>query len=186
MQYHVDGTLVPASDATVSVRDRGFMYGDAAFETLRAYGGEVFEWEAHRERLQRTADTLGFGDAVPDDLHDRVRETLAANDLDEAYVKLSVTRGVQPGKLTPAEEVDPTVVVIVKELPAVAPSASRSGVVRRPSRRSVHAASPTSRCQPTRRRTTTSTASSPGWNSDVRGPTTTRPTSVSSGTWRGT
>ncbi|MDG5776960.1 aminotransferase class IV [Haloarculaceae archaeon H-GB1-1] len=117
MQYHVDGTLVPASDATVSVRDRGFMYGDAAFETLRAYGGEVFEWEAHRERLQRTADTLGFGDAVPDDLHDRVRETLAANDLDEAYVKLSVTRGVQPGKLTPAEEVDPTVVVIVKELP---------------------------------------------------------------------
>ncbi|MFB6308462.1 MAG: aminotransferase class IV [Haloarculaceae archaeon] len=117
MQYHVNGELVPAGEATVSVRDRGFMYGDAAFETLRAYGGEVFEWQAHRERLQRTAERLGFGDAVPADLRERVTETLEANDLEEAYVRLSVTRGVQPGKLTPDPEVDPTVVVIVNELP---------------------------------------------------------------------
>ncbi|MFB6223261.1 MAG: aminotransferase class IV [Haloarcula sp.] len=117
MQYHVDGALVPEDEATVSVRDRGFMYGDAAFETLRAYGGDPFEWEAHRERLQRTAETLGFADAVPDDLRERVDETLAANDLDEAYVRLSVSRGVQPGKLTPGTEIDPTVVVICKGLP---------------------------------------------------------------------
>jgi branched-chain amino acid aminotransferase len=117
MQYHVDGRLVPADRATVSVRDRGFMYGDAAFETLRVYGGTPFRWDAHRDRLQRTAETLGFGAAVPDDLRERVDETLAENDLDEAYVKLSVTRGVQPGKLTPDPDVDPTVVVICSELP---------------------------------------------------------------------
>jgi branched-chain amino acid aminotransferase len=68
MEYHVDGDLVPADEASVSVRDRGFMYGDAAFETLRAYGGDPFAWAAHRERLQHTAETLGFGDHVPDDL----------------------------------------------------------------------------------------------------------------------
>jgi len=117
MHYHVDGDLVPADEATVSVRDRGFMYGDAAFETLRAYGGDPFAWDAHRERLQRTAETLGFADAVPDDLRERVDETLAANDLTEAYVRLSVTRGVQPGKLTPDHDVDPTVVVLCSELP---------------------------------------------------------------------
>jgi branched-chain amino acid aminotransferase len=117
MQYHVDGALVPEDEATVSVRDRGFMYGDAAFETLRAYGGEPFRWDAHRERLRRTAETLGFADAVPDDLRERVDETLAANDLQEAYVRLSVTRGVQPGKLTPGSDIDPTVVVICKGLP---------------------------------------------------------------------
>jgi branched-chain amino acid aminotransferase len=116
-QYHVDGDLVPAAQATVSVRDRGFMYGDAAFETLRAYGGHVFEWPAHEARLRRTCETLGFGEAVPDNLRNRIRETLQANDLDNAYVRLSVTRGVQPGKLTPDPDVDPTVVVIVKDLP---------------------------------------------------------------------
>jgi branched-chain amino acid aminotransferase len=118
MQYHVDGDLVPADEATVSVRDRGFMYGDAAFETLRAYGGSIFEWDAHVDRLRRTCEAIGLDHGLPDDdLHDRVLETLDANDLGDAYVKLSITRGVQPGKLSPDPEVDPSVVVIVSELP---------------------------------------------------------------------
>ena len=118
LQYHVDGDLVPADAATVSVRDRGFMYGDAVFETLRAYGGDVFRWDAHAERLAGSAAAISLDHGLSDDdLKRRVDETLAANDLDDAYVKLSVTRGVQPGKLTPSPDVDPTVVVQVKPLP---------------------------------------------------------------------
>ncbi len=117
--YHVDGDLVPTAEATLNVRDRGFMYGDAAFETLRVYGGEPFEWERHASRLRETCEVLGFVDSLPPafDLRERVTETVAANDLTEAYARLSVTRGVQPGKLTPGPEVDPTIVVIVAELP---------------------------------------------------------------------
>jgi branched-chain amino acid aminotransferase len=115
--YHVDGSLRPAAEASVSVEDRGFLYGDAAFETLRAYGGSVFAWDAHRERLADTCASLGMADAVPADLGERVRETLAANGFEDAYLRVSVTRGVQPGKLTPRAEVDPTVVVIAKPLP---------------------------------------------------------------------
>jgi branched-chain amino acid aminotransferase len=117
MYYHVNGELVEAEEATVPVRDRGFQYGDAAFETLRAYGGELFAWDDHRDRLQRTAETLGFGDAVPDDLRARIDATLARNDLTDAYVKVSVTRGIQNGGLTPSQAVDPGVVVMVRGLP---------------------------------------------------------------------
>ena len=118
MLYHVNGDLVPEDDATVSVRDRGFTYGDAAFETLRAYGGALFQWEAHADRLTETCDLLLLDHGLDrEDLRKRVRETLEANGLEDAYVRLSITRGVQPGKLTPAPEVDPTVVVIVKKLP---------------------------------------------------------------------
>ncbi|WP_158853441.1 aminotransferase class IV [Halorhabdus sp. CUG00001] len=119
MQYHVDGEIVPAEEATVSVRDRGFQYGDGAFETLRAYGGEIFAWDAHADRLEATAQTLGFAEAIPsrDDLRARIDETVSANDLDDAYVKLSITRGSQPGKLTPDPAVDPTIVVLVDSLP---------------------------------------------------------------------
>jgi len=118
MQYHLDGELVPREAATVlRVDDRGFRYGDAAFETMRAYGGAVFEWDRHAARLERTCAALGMPDAVPGDLPLRVAETLDANDLADAYVRVSVTRGVQPGKLTPREAVDPTVVVVVKDLP---------------------------------------------------------------------
>ena len=115
--YHVDGEVVAREEATVSVDDRGFRYGDAAFETCRAYGGTVFQWERHLERLQESCATLGMADAVPGDLAARVDEALAANDLADAYVRVSVSRGVQPGKLTPAREVDPTVVVYVSPLP---------------------------------------------------------------------
>src|SRR6056297_3041302 len=98
MYFHVDGDLVPAAEATVSVKDRGFMYGDAAFETLRAYGGDVFQWDAHAERLRETCDLLSLDHGQSDqDLRRRVDETLAGNDLDDAYVRLSITRGVQPG-----------------------------------------------------------------------------------------
>lgn len=118
MYYHVNGDIVPESEATVSVRDRGFMYGDAAFETIRAYGGTPFEWDAHADRLLATCDALSLDHGVSDDdLRRRVRRTLDANDLQEAYVKLSISRGVQPGKLTPGPATNPTVVVIVSELP---------------------------------------------------------------------
>ncbi len=115
-KYHLNGEVVDRTEATVHVDDRGFRYGDAAFETCRAYGGDVFAWERHRDRLEATCETLGMADAVPGDLDARIDETLAANDLSEAYVRVSVSRGVQPGTLSPAESVDPTVVVYVKPL----------------------------------------------------------------------
>ncbi len=117
-QYHVDGELVPAAEATVHVEDRGFAYGDAAFETLRAYGGEVFRWGAHADRLADTCETLALDHGLSDaDLKERIDETLAANELTDAYVKCSITRGRQPGTLDPQPEIDPTVVVIAKPLP---------------------------------------------------------------------
>ncbi|MEF8855185.1 MAG: aminodeoxychorismate lyase [Haloarculaceae archaeon] len=117
--YHVDGRLVPAGEGSVDIRDRGFMYGDAAFETLRVYDGEPFGWEAHVDRLERTLTTLDFAEAMPPraDLLDRVDETVAANDFTDCWAKLSITRGVQPGKLTPADRVDPTILVTLGELP---------------------------------------------------------------------
>jgi branched-chain amino acid aminotransferase len=116
--YHVDGELVAADAATVSVRDRGFMYGDAAFETMRVYGGEPFRWEDHADRLHRTCETLALDHGLDrTELRRRIDETLDANDLREASLKLSITRGVQPGKLTPGPVEDPTVVVTTSELP---------------------------------------------------------------------
>lgn len=116
--YHVDGDLVPADEAVVSVEDRGFAYGDAAFETMRAYGGDLFRWADHADRLANTCETLALDHGLSDeDLKRRIDETLAANELDDAYVKCSITRGIQPGTLDPHPEVDPTVVVIAKPLP---------------------------------------------------------------------
>ncbi|MFB6080450.1 MAG: aminotransferase class IV [Haloferacaceae archaeon] len=116
-RYHVDGALVPADEATVSVRDRGFRYGDAAVETVRAYGGTLLAWEDHAERLRRTCDRIALDPPPADDLRGRVEATLAANDLADASLRLSVTRGADDGGIVPRTASAPTVVVTVRDLP---------------------------------------------------------------------
>lgn len=118
LRYHVDGSLVPADEATVSVHDRGFAYGDAVFETIRVYGGVPFRWAAHANRLRASAEALSLPVPLSDaELRGRVVETVAANEIREAAVKLSVTRGPDSRGLTPPAEPDPTVVVTVSPLP---------------------------------------------------------------------
>ncbi|MFB6297727.1 MAG: aminotransferase class IV [Salinirussus sp.] len=116
---HLDGRVVPASEATVSVRDRGFRYGDGAVERLRVYGGDPFEWTAHASRFERSCAALGFDHVLPPtgDLRERVVETLEANGLTEALVELSATRGVQDGDHTPDPRIDPTILVTAREMP---------------------------------------------------------------------
>lgn len=115
---HVDGDLVPADEASVSVRDRGFLFGDAVFERLRVYGGEPFRWDSHVERLEDSAEAIALDHGLAAaDLGERVAETLDANDLSEAAVRLSITRGVGSGSLTPDPDVDPTVVIQAEPLP---------------------------------------------------------------------
>ena len=55
----VNGKSGPLEDAVVSVLDRGFLYGDGVFETLRVYGGHPFEVEPHLARLARSAAVPG-------------------------------------------------------------------------------------------------------------------------------
>lgn len=119
-RYHVDGAVVPAAEATVSVEDRGFRFGDGAVERLRAYGGEVFRWSAHADRLRATCDDLGMSGAVPEDLPLRVAETLEANGLADAAVRVHVTRGSgvgHAGAPTPPDDPEPTVVIAAEPLP---------------------------------------------------------------------
>jgi branched-chain amino acid aminotransferase len=51
---YLNDTLVPLSQASISVLDYGFLYGFGLFETMRAYGGVVFRLESHLERIRRS------------------------------------------------------------------------------------------------------------------------------------
>ena len=118
MYYHVNGELVEESAALVSVRDRGFLYGDGVFETLRAYNGSIFKWQAHFKRFENSCAYFELPQPFSStDLYERITETLSANNLDEAYIRLSLTRGIQSGKLTPGTDSSPTIVILVDSLP---------------------------------------------------------------------
>lgn len=114
MQYHLNGRLVPAAKAAVSVHDRGFLYGDGFTERLRAFGGSILEWDTHARRIEAAGAALAID--VPDDLRERIAGTLRANDLTDAGVRVSIARGGGP-ELTPDPEADSTVAVTLERFP---------------------------------------------------------------------
>lgn len=92
---YLNGSLVPLSQAQVSVLDRGFIYGYGFFSTMRAYGGRVFRLNRHWERLMGAAQTLGFAEELARyDFESAVYNTLKANELAEASVRATVTAGL--------------------------------------------------------------------------------------------
>ncbi|MBX3356181.1 MAG: branched-chain-amino-acid transaminase [Phycisphaeraceae bacterium] len=98
----IDGALVPASQATVSVFDHGLLYGDGCFEGIRAYGGRVFKLGAHLKRMWQSADRIRLTPAfTQDEVARAIRETIAANGLSDAYIRLIFTRGVGSLGLNP-------------------------------------------------------------------------------------
>jgi branched-chain amino acid aminotransferase len=102
MQIYLNGKLVPAKEAVVSVFDHGFLYGDGIYETMRVYDGVTFMLDEHLRRLYRSASLIGLNMPVEaDPLKRSVYETLIANSLKDAYIRLTVSRGYGPIGLDP-------------------------------------------------------------------------------------
>lgn len=113
-QVYVNGKLVPPNEATVSVYDHGLLYGDGVFEGLRSYGGKVFRLEAHIRRLYESARAILL--EIPltrEDMARAIQDTLAANELDDAYLRVVVTRGAGTLGLDPNRCSNPQVIIIV-------------------------------------------------------------------------
>lgn len=99
MLIFINGNMVAEEDAKVSVFDRGFLYGDGVFETLRAYGGKIFQIGDHIDRLVDSANAIYL--KIPftrEYLIDSLYKTLYENNLRDAYLRLTITRGEgEPG-----------------------------------------------------------------------------------------
>lgn len=125
----IDGQVLDEEQATVSVFDRGFLYGDSVFETVRTYGGRPFALDEHLERLQRSADRVRI--RLPVDastIADEVRRGIEAAGNEESYVRIMVTRGSGPLGLDPTLVTDSRRVIIVAPLVPPPPEAYENGV----------------------------------------------------------
>lgn len=89
---YINGKFVPREEARVSVDDHGFLYGYGLFETMRAYNGCIFRLDEHLARLLKSAGKVGL-DLSGLDLVQACRETLSANGLESARIRLTVTHG---------------------------------------------------------------------------------------------
>ncbi len=113
----LNGTLVDREEAKVSVFDHGLLYGDGIFEGIRAYDGCVFKLKEHLDRLFESAHTIML--KIPmtkQQIETATINTLKANKLKDAYIRLVVTRGTGDLGLDPNKCKVATIFIITDKI----------------------------------------------------------------------
>jgi len=114
----LNGRFLPEEEAVVSVLDRGFLFGDGLFETLRVHRGKPFCWLAHLERLQQGANFLGIKlPFAPHDLLTAARGLVEMNQVPEAILRLTLSRGFGPRGYSPRGADRPVLVMTLAPAP---------------------------------------------------------------------
>ena len=126
----IDGGIVPLEEARIPVTDRGFLFADSVFDTVRTYDGRPFLLGDHLDRLRRSAHTLALPIPWPDAvLVGHVEATLAARGFPgEAAVRIMVTRGDGGSGLALPEPTRPRLVILCRPAPVVPAALQSAGI----------------------------------------------------------
>jgi D-alanine transaminase len=125
----VNGQFMPLAEATVSVEDRGFQFGDGVYEVIRTYRGRPFELEAHLARLERSAQALDLPQPYSrSEWTQYVLEGIKRAAYPEAKIYLQITRGVAPRDHAFPVNATATVVMTIREFHALSRQVQDTGV----------------------------------------------------------
>ena len=126
----LNGEYLPLAEARISPLDRGFLYGDGAYELTPVYGGRPFRLEAHCARLTRSLDTIRMADPHSrSEWCDMFATLIARNGGGDQYIYWQVTRGAERGRNhAPLPDIPRTVFAFCAPLPVAAPAVLEKGV----------------------------------------------------------
>ena len=112
----INGRFVDIRNAKVSIFDRGFLYGDGVFETMRSYAGVIFRLNGHLDRLFSDLSAIEirypYSKAYFKEI---IYKTLKINKLKNAYIRVAITRGEGRFGIGHKDIFKPNVVIIAKE-----------------------------------------------------------------------
>jgi branched-chain amino acid aminotransferase len=130
---HLGGRLVDAATARIDPADRGFLLADGVFETLRVYGGKAFRVEAHLARFAAGARILGLPMPDAGEVALALADTLQANKLHDASLRITLTRGPGQRGLLPPKDPKPTLLIAASPAPerSLAPMTAHIAAIRR-------------------------------------------------------
>lgn len=118
MFVFLNGKIIRKEDAKISPFDRGFLFGDGVFETIRCYRGVPFAWQQHVERLKKGLSELSINtDLNEEELKNVVMRLLYINNLSntDAYLRITVSRG-ENNDLRDLSSPNPTIFAFVKSI----------------------------------------------------------------------
>jgi D-alanine transaminase len=106
---YLNGEYAPLAEAKISVMDRGFLFGDGAYEMLPVYGRRLFCFESHMDRFERSLAKLRIASPLlRAEWLDIARKLISKVDAEDQWVYCQVTRGVAPRNHVMPEHIKPT------------------------------------------------------------------------------
>lgn len=129
MTVYLNGEFMPLAEARIPVLDRGFIFGDGAYEYIPVYSRKPFRMREHLGRLQASLDSIRL-----DNPHDdagwsqRIHALIAAQDFDDQAVYIQITRGVAPRDAAFPIDTPPTVFMMAHALPTPSSELKATGV----------------------------------------------------------
>lgn len=125
----LNGRFLPLAEATVSIEDRGFQFGDGVYEVIRTYRGRPFKLDAHLARLDRSAQAIDLRQPYPFERWvEYVTEGLRLGDFPETKIYVQITRGTAPRDHAYAPDLQPTVLMTFRELQPLNATFQSTGV----------------------------------------------------------
>lgn len=115
-EVYLNGKYLPAADASVSIFDRGFIFGDGVYEVIPVYGGRLFRLQQHLDRLRYSLGEIRLPAPLSDKAVTLIFERLLNGRIDDASIYLQITRGCAPRNHTFPENITPTVLAYVQDL----------------------------------------------------------------------
>lgn len=125
----INGRFLPLAEASVSIEDRGFQFGDGVYEVIRTYGGRPFKLDAHIGRLNRSAEAIALSQPYSlEQWREYITEGLRLAAFPESKIYVQITRGAAPRDHAYTPDLQPTIIMTVRELRPLGAGVHASGV----------------------------------------------------------
>ncbi len=126
---YLNGNFIPLNEAKVSVLDRGFIFGDAIYEVIPVFGGKLFRFEEHLQRLNNSLTSVKIKNPYsPEQWLTILNNIIVKNNSGTLSIYLQITRGVAPRNHTFPDNISPTVFIMANPLAALDKSVLENGV----------------------------------------------------------
>lgn len=111
----LNGRIIPVTEGSISPGDRGFLFGDGIFETLRSYKGEPFKLNEHLGRMRCSAEKLKFFSVYTNaEISEGITKLLEKNSVQDAYIRITLSRGEGGSALQMCDGLRSTILIQVK------------------------------------------------------------------------
>ena len=129
LKVYINGEYFEKDQAKISVFDHGLLYGDGVFEGIRSYDRLVFKLKEHIDRLYESAHGIMLSISLTkEEMVKAVVGTLKLNNLDNAYIRLIVTRGAGDLGLDPRKCKNASIIIITDSIKLYPESLYKEGL----------------------------------------------------------